>query len=157
MIVFCQIIFLTFLENVPSNRILKFASKHELTFNLLHCYWNFSNFKGAFMPPFMKWGLYILLYKKCFGWQMPSLSILLSAKKDHAESDLTAPLAFQAREIPYYRIKNINHYNGWEFEVRRSIVWSQKLGVQVRLPIYEHVQFRSMFEKMMFESVQWAI
>ena len=48
---------------------------------------------------------------------MPSLSILLSAKKDHAESDLTAPLAFQAREIPYYRIKNINHYNGWKLKV----------------------------------------
>ena len=48
---------------------------------------------------------------------MPSLSILLSAKKDHAESDLTAPLAFQAREIPYYRIKNINHYNGSKLKV----------------------------------------
>ena len=34
---------------------------------------------------------------------------------------------------------------------------SNKEGVRVRLPIDEHVQFRSMLEKLMFESVQRVI
>ena len=37
--------------------------------------------------------------------------------------------------------------------VRSSIVRSQKWGVRVRLQIDEHVRVRSMFEKIMFESV----
>ena len=32
-----------------------------------------------------------------------------------------------------------------------------KKGVQVRLPIDEHIQIRLMFEKMMFETVRWII
>ena len=43
------------------------------------------------------------------------------------------------------------------FEVRCSIVRSQKWGVRVQLLKDEKVWVPSMFEQMMFESVQWII
>ena len=50
--------------------------------------------------------------------------------------------------------KNIYVAMVWTiFEVRCSIVQSQKFGVLVQLPKDEHVQVCSMFEKMMLESV----
>ena len=40
-----------------------------------------------------------------------------------------------------------NIQNKGQFQVRCSIIQSQKWGVRVRLPIDEHVQVRSMFKK----------
>ena len=55
---------------------------------------------------------------------------------------------------PNSNLKEILVMGRTMFEVRCSIVRSQKLGVRVRLQIDEHVQVHSMFEKMMFESVR---
>ena len=73
------------------------------------------------------------------------------------------PYNLEQKELNYIQVSNMGRdknlretsmtSDGSNY-VRSSIVRSQKQGVRVRLPIDEHVRVRSMFEKMMFESVR---